>query len=271
MNFEKFKPQEPSQVFLTRRQKIADKFWGWLENKNGEPILDEESLKNLRQANELLKTASLVIYVNHQKIVDAPIAIGLAMEHLPNAQNFLGPAGMKHFDLTRNPVNGLLLRALKLLHVYTIPVVQHKKGEKERYGESQASEMAAALRELAQDILGQAGMVYGIAPEGTRKTKGVPDDELVQARYGFGALRELHEASRVGYLPVAIIYPEKNSGQMLHIKVGPYVFWDEVIDPETLPVGDSDAIVKERNKMVADALMQRLAKLLPERMRGVYA
>lgn len=268
---ERFRPKEPSERFLRVREKIANFAWSVMERKYQHDFLDQESRANLVETNEFLKTGSVVVYVNHQKIVDTPIAISLALKNLSEAKNFLGPAGMKHFDINRDPMMAVLLRALKLLHVYAVPVVQHNEANANQYQASDKAMMAAVLRELAEEMLGTPGNVYGIAPEGTRNKSG----QLLEGRFGLGRLRHLHQPDKVGYLPIAVIYPEKdaagNETRPFQIKVGKMVFWNDLVDSSQLPKGDDSDTAKFRDKIVTDALMQQLAQLLPLEMRGYYS
>lgn len=271
INSEQLRPKEPSERFLRIREKVANFAWSIMERKYPNGFLDQESQTNLAEANEFLKTGSLVLYPNHQRIIDTPIAISLALKNLSEAKNFLGPAGMKHFDINRDPVMAVLLRALKLLHVYAVPVVQHNEANANQYQASDKAMMAAVLRELAEEMLGTPGNVYGIAPEGTRHESG----KLAEGRFGLGRLRHLHQPDKVGYLPIAIIYPEKdaagNETRSFQIKVGRMVFWDDLVDSSQLPEGDDSNTAKFRDKIVTDALMQQLAQLLPPEMRGYYS
>lgn len=268
---EKLRPKEPSERFLKFREMIAEFAWAMMERKYSDGFLDQESRDNLAEANEFLKTGSLVLYPNHQRIIDTPIAISLALKNLSEAKNFLGPAGMKHFDINRDPVMAVLLRALKLLHVYAVPVVQHNEANANQYQASDRVMMAAVLRKLAEEMLGTPGNVYGIAPEGTRHESG----KLAEGRFGFGRLRHLHQPDKVGYLPVAIIYPEKdaagNETRPFQIKIGKMVFWDDLVDASQLPEGNDPETAKLGDEIVTDALMRQLAQLLPPEMRGYYS
>ncbi len=108
----------------TLRSLLAEKIWSKVcEAHNFEP-LSEQSLKNLAEANEALKKQALIIYLNHTSTQDVSVAISLILSHLTNARHFMGPAGMKHYDLKRDPVNGILLRSLRLLNIQVMPVVQ---------------------------------------------------------------------------------------------------------------------------------------------------
>ena len=106
-----------------RRPFIPGKVWDRLQTKH-ELDLSSESQKNLSELNSLLETNSAVIYLNHTSTLDAPVAISVILTHLTNAKRFLGPVGMKHYDFMRDPSSAILLRALRLLKIHSIPVVQ---------------------------------------------------------------------------------------------------------------------------------------------------
>jgi len=267
----RFRPKEPSEMFLKFREVIAKFAWAMMERKYQHDFLDQESRDHLAEANEFLKTGSVVLYANHQKFSDALAAISLALKNLPEVKNLLGPAGMKHFDVNRDPVPAILLRALKLLHIYAVPVVQHNETEPDRYKANDKAMMVAVLRKLAEEIFDTPGNVYGIAPEGTRQESG----KLAKGRFGFGRLRHLHQPDKVGYLPIAIIYPEKDDvgseTRPFQIKIGKMVFWDDLVNVSQLPEGNDPETAKLGDEIVTDALMRQLAQLLPPEMRGYYS
>lgn len=251
---------------MALRGVLAPAFW-WLVEKHfkSTEILDEQSLANLRLANEFLKEGSIVLTTNHQKIADAPVIISMIFEHLSNAKFFAGPAGLKHFDLGRDSGSAVLLRALRFLNVYATPVVQHNDSRAGEYS-SKKAELIEDLKKITFAVLGNPGGVYGIAPEGTRN----PSGELQQGRPGVGSLRQFHDPEKVLYLPIAVIYPSEKNPH-LQIKVGTPKLINEVIDVSQLPTDENGKSTPEARQVVSDALMMRIAELLPEEMRGYYA
>ena len=124
-----------------------------------------------------------------------------------------------------------------------------------RRGEADMEAMRKALEALAK------GMIFVIAPEGTRNKTGI----LIKAHPGIVTL-----ALRSGapLLPVAHWGGEsflpnlkrlKRTG--FHIRVG---------EPFKLDPGDERVTKEVRHKMV-DEMMYRLAAMLPENYRGAYA
>lgn len=118
-----------------------------------------------------------------------------------------------------------------------------------------------ALRKMMS--LMEAGNSLVIAPEGTRSKTG----SLAQGKQGVAYL-----AARSGFpvIPVGITGTEdKNILTNLHrfkrskivLKIG------QPFNVEPLPHGDKDAALQERT----DEIMCRIAAILPEKYRGVYA
>lgn len=123
-----------------------------------------------------------------------------------------------------------------------------------RRGEADLSALRKALTVL------EAGMILGVAPEGTRSG----DGRLRRAHPG---ITWLAAHSRAPLLPVAYYGGEAfwNNLRRLrrtdfHIVVG---------EPFTLAAGER--VEREARQGIADAIMAEVARLLPPAYRGVYA
>lgn len=107
------------------RAPISEFFWHKVSEQHGFAPLSEKSLRNLAEANKILKDKALVVYTNHTSMNDAVVAISLILSQLTKAVRFMGPAGMKHYDFSRDLKSAVLLRALRILNIHAIPVIQH--------------------------------------------------------------------------------------------------------------------------------------------------
>jgi len=183
---------------------IAEKIWEIISEKHEFAPLSQESLVNLGIANELLKKEAIIVYLNHSSEDDASVAIALALSHLTNAVRFMGPAGMKHYDLKRDKKNGILLRSLRLLNIHVIPVVQHD--DLDNYSESKRNRMLKRLKKKSKSLLSKKGGIYGISPEGTRNQE---DFKLLPARPGIGKVGK-YAPKNICYLPIAIVYKNQS-------------------------------------------------------------
>lgn len=235
---------------------IANTIWERVQKKHNFAELSAESKRNLAAANEILKHSTLVVYANHTSTKDVTVGIALMLSHLTNARNFLAPAGMKHYDMRRDPKNGILFRALRLLNMHAIPIVQ--TDDLDSYSPEKREKLLAKLKQRTAQLLGQPRSIYGIFPEGTRNKK---TGALLKAKPGIAKI-EKYTDKPLYYLPIAIVYEKWDEPQVV------------VGEPQTLAEileRNGQAIPKDQAEQIADVHMQRLAELLPKSMRGSYA
>jgi len=116
-----------------------------------------------------------------------------------------------------------------------------------------------AMRE-ARDYL-RAGGLLGIAPEGTRSRAG----GLIAAKTGVAYLAD---KAGVMVIPTAISGTELAVSRLLTLRKPPITIqFGDPVDLLPLARGNRDAIL-QRN---TDEIMCRIAAMLPEKYRGVYA
>lgn len=245
------------------RSPIAEKIWKLVSEKHEFAPLSERSLKNLAKANEILKNEAIIIYSNHTSKNDAPVAIALTLSHLTNAKRLMAPAGMKHYDLKRDHQrdlkSALMLRALRILRIHIIPVVQHD--DLDNYPEKKRQDMLRKLKNKANSLLKKAGGVYGITPEGTRSKE---TGKLLRARPGIGKVGK-YAPRDIKYLPVGIVY--KSQSEKPQVVVGePESLGNLLQVYDVFLQGTED----EQAQQIADLLMFNLSRLLPEEIRGIY-
>ena len=121
--------------------------------------------------------------------------------------------------------------------------------------------MSNKLKEATINAVRNPGSVFGITPEGTRNENGM----LLPAKKGIGHLEGYDPDHSLYYLPIALVLPKYS--QHPKIEVGEALKLNEIIpDLRALPEDP-----KIRAQVLTDTHMQRLAQMLPEKMRGVYA
>lgn len=253
----KIEKKEKQSSILSPKEKL----WEIIRTKNGLPELNQESLDNITAANEILKTNSLVLYMNHTSFADAQIGAALALARFPNAKRFLAPAGMKHYDIVRDPINALALRSLKLLNMHLMPVVQ--ASDIKSYSPKKRAKLIERLKQKTVRFLNKPGSVYAITPEGTR------NKETGQLTKGKG-LAELGKYSKkeLYFMPISVLYPKFTDKPQ--IVIGKPIALSSIQDH----ADKSHRVLKEQNpkssQFTTDVLMLELAKLLPLGFRGYY-
>lgn len=216
-----------------------------------------EGRENLALLKECLKRYSAVVYFNHLFLGDGPLVITLLLDHLGDSIRVISAVeSRKHYDFRRDPVNASILRLAHPLGIRLFPVVQHYDRDAYSY-----AERIRGLRKLirgAKEILSQPGGIIIIAPEGTRS----PDGALQKAQSGIAHLDRY--GNSVYFFPVALIPKDRfergvSLGSTFEFRTARPFLAQEILP--TIP---------ERLSL-ADGMMLRLARLLPEEMRGVYA
>ena len=216
-----------------------------------------EDKENLALLRDHLRRHSAVVYFNHLFLGDGPLVITLLLDTLGDSIRVISAVeSRKHYDFSRDPVNASILRLAHPLGIRLFPVVQHY--DRDAYSYAERIRWLRKLVKGAREILGQPGGIVVIAPEGTRS----PDGALQKAQSGIAHLDRY--GNSVCFFPVALI-PKDNFergvsfGTIFELKTGRPFLAREIL-PE-IPEGLS----------LADGMMLKLAKLLPEEMRGFYA
>lgn len=214
-------------------------------------ILDEESLANLLSINKHLATGSVVLYANHQSMMDVINALALIGKYLPHSRHLLGPVAIKHYDMRRGIASfmtGLSLRLLRPLSIRAIPVIREQ--DRAGYSIGDRSEMLNRLKAQTAHYLTSPGSVYGIFPEGTRRSR------LGKGKGLSKITSQLSPDSPFPlFVPVAFVYDD--DGNIQHIRVGKLISVQEIKDDN--PDGDVDFM-----------LMEKLSDLLPPELVGEY-
>lgn len=216
-----------------------------------------EEKKNLALLRDCLKRHSAVVYLNHLFLGDGPLVIAFLLDNLGDSIRIISAVeSRKHYDFRRDPVIASILRLAYPLGIRSFPVVQHYDRDSYSYGEG--VRWLRKFVEGAKEILSQPGGIIIMAPEGTRS----PDGALQKAQNGLVHLDKYGDSPY--FFPVALIPKDKfergiSPGSIFELRTARPFLAKEIL-PE-IPEGLS----------LADGMMLRLARLLPEEMRGVYA
>ena len=174
----------------------------------------------------------LLVVSNHQSNMDPPILSA----SIPRRINFMAKRGLFH-----NPVASHFLKA------YGAFPLNQNGGD------------LAAIQKSVQLLSQDAAM--GIFPEGTRSPgamrKAIPGIALVALRSG------------APILPVGITGTER-IGPLWHVAVPTGEFRIRIGQPFSIPPMEG-RVVREQLEAITTMIMDRVAALLPESYRGVYA
>lgn len=261
--FEIPQPTEPSKFFTESRWFFSQLAWFISEKILNIDEISEESIKNLQRADTLLASKSGIFYMNHVQEADVA-TIALALKHLRNAKNLMGPAGLKHFDVDRDKKAAYFYKVLRHLHVTFLPVLQHNDKEKNKYSPDEIALISNQLRVLSEEALSSPGNILGYTPEGTRNANNV----LTKARNGLGRNEQYHAPDETFYMPVTLLYPPHTKKTQIHF--GAPFFLPEILDLDALSQATTIETAKERADAITEALMYRLATLLPQENQGYY-
>lgn len=216
---------------------------------------DERNLHTLRQKIEA--GSSAVVMFNHGFIGDPYVAVASVFRTLGTDVPVWGPAAKKYHDILRYPMQAAVLYLTSgPLGVNIVPLIQHY--DRESYSEQEIRRNLREFVAAAKEMLNQAGSVLFISPEGTRSEDGT----LQRAQPGIEHFSSY--GSSVWYLPLGIIQEVKSRG---------YGFGGTVVVRAGEPF-ESSSIRQDEipdGLTIADAMMLKVAALLPEDMRGVYA
>ena len=196
--------------------------------------------------------APLIIIANHVSFNDPPVLVAAMDRKL----SFIGKRG-----LFRNPLSGFMMRQFQVHPLdrsgsteNAAPYRYAGRGAAQRI-RPQVDAVKLSLELLAQD---KALVIF---PEGRRS----PNHALIQGHPGAAYLALKSQAT---ILPVGITGGEKFPSwrmpfPLCHIRVN-------IGQPFSLPVVDGSPD-RQVLKSLTDMMMQRIAALLPEEYRGVYA
>jgi hypothetical protein len=229
-----------------------------------------ETEANINLLREHLKEGSMVFYINHFGFDDEAIVAAFLMNNFGDLISRIGgPVSKKHYDgreCYKSPTNllhALALRAGPLLGVEETPVVQHYDTG---YEEAVAQNSRRQFFKSALEILSTPGGVVFIAPEGRIS----PTGTLLPAQAGIGMLAKLCRKKElpVCFVPLAIV-AEGRVGRWFNLfgRENDRRFGLNMGAPIPLESLGGRGMDGEN---IADELMEKLALLLPEELRGVY-
>jgi len=211
---------------------------------------------------------SLYIYMNHVSALDPVIATRFADRYLTTLDHVYGIAGLKHYDPQRSE-SGLVTRtATDLVEGYTgltkILVIQpddaasYPEPTKSTNNLSSRAFNVEALRQT-REVMQTPGNVLFAAVEGTRHRDGVLHEPPLEIH---GPLKNSGEIGLA--MPLAIVLPESG-------KIRPFLGNVLVVPGAPFSFADLQRVVEQNPGVTpTEVMMQRLAKLLPEKYRGNY-
>ena len=212
-----------------------------------------------------LKKGSVIVYINHISLEDSLLVLAFLLKEAGRSISIIGgPESMKHYDFREGLIPGLAMRLARLAGITLAPLVQHyDEGE---YSKKEILGSRLEFARTAKAILEQPGGILFIAPEGTRSNDGT----LKQAQQGISFVSKLSQRIDIPvlFVPIGVI-PQRpfNQGLNCHFSSSQAVSFElNMGEPFKL-----DSIQNTTREEITDQLMQRLAVLLPQEMRGFYS
>lgn len=228
--------------------------------------ISSETLANTETLRQHLKDGSVLAYVNHICLDDAPLVCIYYLRELGSSiREMGGPASKKHYDGREGWGNAFVLRLARSLGIKLIPLVQHY--DEEFYDEDITFVSRSEFIRTAKESLNNQGTLLILAPEGTRSVS----KSLKLGQGGVGLLAKLlkKNSKKTLFAPTAFIPPDSYKREQLNLqllKKKQGCFEIKVGEPFFL----EDSLLKADRREITNLLMRRLAVLLPEEMRGVY-
>lgn len=189
-------------------------------------LYDEASADNLREANELLKKGSIIIFVNHPSMKD-PLIIPFLKKHLFSVGQVGIPIAEKYVTLNFDKPESFIIKPLtsliRILGIKFLKTQQHGVnvrpifeflGRRRREGEEKTfNQMDEFLNSPTP------GNIVGITPTGTRT------DEI-KGKFHSGLARLMENHPNIPVLPVAMKYKD---GRVI-VRVGEAFTLEEIKD-----------------------------------------
>jgi len=210
-------------------------------------VLTEESRKNIEiVAQELDKGANAVFFANHLRYTDGPVGLYVLSQAKPD--EVAAPVAKKHYDKNVN-----FFKILERFGAHAFVVVN--PGD-----DANAAVKAEKFKKYITDIatyLGGSHRILGTYPEATRNKQGYG---LQQAQNGIGYFHLSDPDGKCLYVPMGYVPGEVTGQKYTEIRVGvPFHLKDLIPDLEF-----------KTPEEITTILMKELAKILPDKMRGVY-
>lgn len=244
--------------------------WGIeaIENVYGLSI-SSDSIENIGEIQSAIfkdPNLNLLIYFNHISFADAACATWLYRKYfdLNSDRRMVVPAAYQHMSIASDPVRGRLAKwGANLFDVEIAPIVQTYQAGKEYSDE----ETFSSYRRLFEQIRRTDRCDVSMSPEGHRSENW----QLQKAETGIENISRTLKP--VAIIPFAILPVHEERFLKRALRMGRDInspdiglnFYRDFL----LRVGEP-VFYREGKKPNADELMIRVAKLLPEHMRGVY-
>ena len=191
------------------------------------------STREVQGLDNIPSQGPYILVANHLSRVDAPLLLTLV-----RSNNVTGWAAEKY---RQHPLFGLIVRLGGGIFI--------------RRGEVDRDALVAAVAWL------QKGNIFGVAPEGTRSKTGA----LIRAKTGAAYLAD---QAKVLIVPIAIAGTESIMRNLLRLRRSRLIV--QIGKPFLLPaIQDNDRSKGLRRN--TDEIMCRIAAMLPQAYRGVYA
>lgn len=248
-------PENSPHRLTAAQQFIREKASSVVDKLYPHRIRGQEDYDNLNDLREkIVSGKSAVVIFNHTFLGDPAIAMNVTSRSLGFEIPFTAPGSRKHYDWLRHPFDAVAMRLSQPLGIDLIPIVQHY--DRSSYSSTTPGKDYREFVSLAKEAVNSQRTVFFIAPEGTRS----PDGSLQPAQTGVKHLVRYNP--NLWFLPMAIIPDKETKGYGFfsghEVRVGSAFQKKDIVDDI------------RRDLEIQDAIMLRVARLLPQFMKGVY-
>lgn len=235
-------------------------------------IIDPED--HFGDARIHLKDGSLLVIVNHFDRLDTTVIGHVIEQNLTPLDRVAGVASLRYLDPNRSRLISRTIDNVSQARGFSvIPIIQDKQEEIDYYTGNPTATDGKTPRRFnreamieAVEVLGEAGNVLMMAPEGMRSPKG----KLLKAHEGLDSIMRMSRRTAL-ILPIAIVPPDTRRIVPPYTKVkvvpGELFSLEDVqqeYDAERITLGEKPEL------SVTDRMMVRLARLLPRKNQGYY-
>ena len=204
--------------------------------------IDDESMENLKLADEHLKSGSLIMFGNHPSMLEPMVLPVFFRKILSNLKEIAGPIAISHMEGFKGKVFRAFANKAKLT---LSSVIRGKDIRKNEIHGEYKTEVNNYTQEIIRKILAEAGNLVAMTPFGKRNEIG---EKELTVKSGF--IRYGKDIYGAFYLPFAI----EKRGMKLFLRIGKIKKLGDVARENNIDLINANPGSNEE-KLLAEAMM----------------